>query len=196
MRYVRGSSPLAEVFHLRISYAAPSKSRPACSHHLQDNLAPGLRADRSQRFRIGRVAIYCANVLCLLVMYFLIPMNPASTIAYSNGGYSQLPPTRLLGCLLVSRRATLCWKLPRARSILGVSTHVSAPNNNTACVTALKNCPDTFGSYPSRLNIRDNRPQLFLALWRLNTTAGQSSSIAVITRPRYLNAVTVSNGSP
>ena len=47
---------------------------------------------------------------------------------------------------------------------MGVSTHVYALNNNTACVTALKKCPDTFGSAPSRINIRDNRPQLFLAL--------------------------------
>ena len=36
-----------------------SKSRPACSHHRQDTLAPGLRADLSQKSRIGRITIYC-----------------------------------------------------------------------------------------------------------------------------------------
>ena len=135
-------------------------------------------------------------MFCLLVMYFPIPLKPASTIASSNGGYSQLLYPRLPRCLPVSRRATLCWKLPRARSILGVITHVSYPNNNTACVTALKTFPGTFESAPSRLNIRDNRPQLFLDLRRLPTTAGQSSSTAVSTRPRYLNAVIFSNFSP
>ena len=33
----------------------------------------------------------------------------------------------------------------------------------------LEKCPDTFGSTPSQLKIRDNRPQLFLAFWRLPT---------------------------
>ena len=67
-----------------------SKSRPACSHHLRDTLAPGPRSDFLQRPRIGHVAIYCATVCCLLVMYIPIPPKPASTIASSNGGYSQL----------------------------------------------------------------------------------------------------------
>ena len=45
----------------------PSKSRPACYHHCRDILAPVLRADRSQRSRIGCVTIYCTTVFCLLV---------------------------------------------------------------------------------------------------------------------------------
>ena len=97
-------------------------------------------------------------------MYVLIPLNPASTIDSSNVGYSQLPPPYLPGCLMVSRCTTLCWKLLRARSILGVSTHVSAPNNTTACVTALEKCPNTFGSAPSRIKICDNRPQIYLTI--------------------------------
>ena len=55
--------------------------------------------------------------------------------------------------------------------------------------------PDTFGSAPSRINVRDSRSQLFLALLMLPTTAGQLSSLAVNTRPRYLNAVTFTSGS-
>ena len=58
---------------------------------------------------------------------------------------------------------TLCLKLISSRSILGFSTHVSDPNNNTSWVTALEKIPDTFVSAPSRLKIRNNRPQLFLA---------------------------------
>ena len=100
-------------------FFAPSKSRPACYNHRQDTLTPGLRVDRSQSSRIGRVAIYCATVFCLLMMYLPIPSKPASTITSSKGGYYQLPPPQLRGCLPVSRHATLCWKLPRARSILG-----------------------------------------------------------------------------
>ena len=96
----------------------------------------------------------------------------------------------------MSRCANLCWKLLRIRSILGVSTHISAPNNNTICVTDLKKCPDTFGSAPYRIKICDNRPQIFPAFQRLPTTVGQSSSPVVITRPRYLNAITFSKGVP
>ena len=43
-------------------FFAPSKSRPGCSHHRQDTLASGLRADHSHRSRISCVAIYCATV--------------------------------------------------------------------------------------------------------------------------------------
>ena len=98
---------------------------------------------------IGRVTIYCATMLCLLVMYLPIPLKTDSTIDSSNDGYYQIPPPRLLGCLPVSRHATLCWKLLRARSILGVSTHVSAPNNNTTCVTTLKNTPTPLDTPPT-----------------------------------------------
>ena len=114
----------------------PSKSMPACSHHRQDTLAPGRRVDRSQRPKIGCATIYCATMLCLLVTYFMIPSKPAYPIASSNDGYAQLPPPCLLGCLTVSCRMILFWKLSMARSIRGVSTHVSAPNSNTAYDTA------------------------------------------------------------
>ena len=67
-------------------FFAPSKFMPACSHHRRDTLAPGRRAYRSQRSRIGRVTIYCATVFFLLVTDFLIPLKPASPIASYNGG--------------------------------------------------------------------------------------------------------------
>ena len=86
-------------------FFSPSKSRLACSNHRQETLAPGLRADLSQRSRIGRVAIYCRTVFYLLVMYLPIPLKADWTIASLNVGYYQLPPPRILGCLLVSRRA-------------------------------------------------------------------------------------------
>ena len=73
-------------------------------------------------------------------------------------GTTKSHPPRILGCLLVRRRATLCWKLLRSRSILGFGNHVSTLSKNTTCVIALKKCPDTFGSAPSRIKIRDNRP--------------------------------------
>ena len=87
---------------------ALSKYRPSCSHHLWDTLSPGLQADRSQRYIIVRVAIYCATVFYLLVMYVPIPSKHASTIASSNDGYSQIPPPRLLGCLHMSHHRILC----------------------------------------------------------------------------------------
>ena len=47
---------------------APSKSYPSCSHHLLETRVPGLRIAYSHMFRIGRVAIYCANLFCLHVI--------------------------------------------------------------------------------------------------------------------------------
>ena len=61
-------------------------------------------------------------------------------------GVPKSHPPCLLVCLPVICRVTLHWKLLRVRSVLGVSTHVSSPNNNTAWVTALK--------MPRRLQIR------------------------------------------
>ena len=69
-----------------VLFFTPSKSIPAYSHHLRYTLAPGRRLDRSQRSRIGCVAIYCATVFCLLVTDFLISLKPASPIVSSNVG--------------------------------------------------------------------------------------------------------------
>ena len=55
---------------------------------------------------------------------------------------------------------------------MGVSTHVSISNNNTAWDTELKKYPDTFRSAPSQIKIRDNYPKLLLAFLRVPITAG------------------------
>ena len=102
------SSPSDSAAAASAIFFASSKYRTACYHHRQDTLAPGLRAERSHSSRIVRIAIYCATVLCLLVMYFPTPSKPVSIISSSNDGYSQLLTPRLLGCLPLSRRATLC----------------------------------------------------------------------------------------
>ena len=67
-------------------FFVPSKSMPAYSHHRQDTLNPGRQVDRSKRSRIGRVAMYCATMFCLLVTDFMIPYNPDYPSASSNGG--------------------------------------------------------------------------------------------------------------
>ena len=64
----------------------PSKSIPDCSHRRRDTLAPGRQVDRSQRSRIGHVAIYYVTIFCLLVTDLLIPSKPVSPIASYNGG--------------------------------------------------------------------------------------------------------------
>ena len=76
------------------------------------------------------------------------------------------------GCPHVIRLATLCWKLPRAHPMWRVSTHISEPNNRTACTTALKIFPDRLGLEPSRPRIHASRSQLFCAFQRFPTTAG------------------------
>ena len=49
-------------------------------------------------------------------------------------------------------------KLYIARSILEVSTHISAPSSSTACTTAVKKLPDTLLFALSQLKIRDSCP--------------------------------------
>ena len=78
------SSPSDSTVSAAALFFTTSKSRLACSQHHLNNLAPVLREDRSQRSRIGRVAIYYATVFYLLVLYFLIPFNPDSNSAFSN----------------------------------------------------------------------------------------------------------------
>ena len=70
--------------------------------------------------------------------------------------------------------AALCMKLSSARSIRGISTHISAQISSTYCTTALNNVPDTLLSAPSLLKILASLPQLFRALTRFLATAGQS----------------------
>ena len=78
----------------------------------------------------------------------------------------------------------------------GVSTHLSNSKSNTSWTTVLKKNPDTLGSDPSRPSILVIQAQLFLGFLKLNTTAGQFFYPSFMTRLRYLNKLTVSNGFP
>ena len=48
---------------------SPSMPNLSCYHHFLETHVPGLCTSSSQRSRIGRVAIYCAIVFCLLKTY-------------------------------------------------------------------------------------------------------------------------------
>ena len=63
-------------------------------------------------------------------------------------------------------------------------------------MTALKKFPDVREFAPSRPSILDTRAQFFLVFLRLATTGGQSSSVDVMMRPRYLNAAMLVSGRP
>ena len=76
----------------------------------------------------------------------------------------------------------------------GVRTHISDPKSNTPWTTAFKNNPDILSYDPSRPRILVIHAQLFQDFLKLPTTSGQSLSPAIITRPSYLNKVTISNG--
>ena len=87
---------------------------------------------------IGRVAIYCADVFSLFSTYASISSNLAPCISVSRGGFYHIPYNKLRGFLPVIYQATPCWNPPRARPIQGVITHLSPPQNSTACTTNLK----------------------------------------------------------
>ena len=78
----------------------------------------------------------------------------------------------------------------------GVTTQVYEPKINTACTTALKKNPGNCGSDPSLMSILVVLFHTALAQDKLLTTAGQLSSAADITRPRYQKEVTITRGSP
>ena len=78
----------------------------------------------------------------------------------------------------------------------GVTTHVSDPNNSTACTTALKNNPDTHGAAPSLLRMCNILLQIFLSQDKFFATSGQLLSAADINLPGYLKEVAISRGRP
>ena len=67
-------------------YFDVSQSMPFWSDHLLDTPTPPLGVVCSHRSRIGRVAMYCATVFCLFVIYFLISVNPAYFMAPTREG--------------------------------------------------------------------------------------------------------------
>ena len=65
----------------------PPKPIPSWYHHLRETQAPGFQKYLSQRSIIGCVAIYCATLFFLFLIYTLISSKPASSIAVASGGY-------------------------------------------------------------------------------------------------------------
>ena len=59
----------------------PSRFIPSCSHHWFDTHAPGRHSASSHSSRIIHVAIYCAIVFCLWVIYVSTSSNTASLIS-------------------------------------------------------------------------------------------------------------------
>ena len=78
--------------------------------------------------------------------------------------------------------------------IQGLTTQVSTPKSSTACIMALKKKPYTRGVAPSLMSIRKILLHIVFARSKFLTTAGHSSSVADIIRPRYLKEVIISRG--
>ena len=77
-----------------------------------------------------------------------------------------------------------------------VNTQVSATNISTTYITSLRNNTDTGGVATFPLRMSDILLHTVFARYKLLTTAGQSLSVAKITRPRYFKEVTISRGHP
>ena len=77
-----------------------------------------------------------------------------------------------------------------------VTTQASKPKRNTSCTTALKKNSKTCGSAPFLMIILVILFHTALAWDKFLTTAGQSSSAAESTRPRYCKEVIISKGHP
>ena len=121
---------------------APSNSTPSYSHHRLDTRILSLRTASSQRSRISCVTIYFETLFWLVITYDYTSSKPASRIASSKGGYSQLPFWSH-GWILLIQWATLWWKPPRSLSVWVVIAHLSNPKRRTAWTTALKKISDT-----------------------------------------------------
>ena len=78
----------------------------------------------------------------------------------------------------------------------GVTTQVSKTKSNTAYTTDLKKNLGTRGSAPSLMMILVIFFHTAHTRDKFLTTAGQLSSNANITRPRYQKEVTISRGIP
>ena len=115
----------------------PSKSNYTFYNHLLATRAPGFRLTSSNSSNIGRVTIYWASVFWRRTTYASTSSSDAAKTASTNGGYSHLPYVLHSGCIPDSQRETLYWKPPRFKLIRGVVTHISEPNNITACTTVL-----------------------------------------------------------
>ena len=80
-----GSAATSDVAVSALS-RAPFQTITVCSHHLRATRVPGCLVAFSHRTRIGRVAINCATVFCLLMIDVRTRTIPASFVAPANEG--------------------------------------------------------------------------------------------------------------
>ena len=186
--------PLSPPPFVAATALAPVRSRPSFFHHIWSNHAHGIRTISLHSPIIGLVAIYCTTVLCLFRAYSTISLNPASCIAFSGGGYSQLPSPYRCGCLPVIILATLCWNPPRDQTMQKFIIHISDLYISTTCTTTFKNIPDTLGMATSLISILVRWAQPFRAFQSFPTTNGQFLSDAAMILPKYLMIFPVSIG--
>ena len=85
---------------------------------------------------MGWLAMNCATVLCIHLIYTSNSLSPASLGTSAIGGYSQ--PS--YGCCFrrfpVIVLTTLWWNLPMVNSIWWVTTQISDLNSSVACTSA------------------------------------------------------------
>ena len=84
-------------------YLASVRSVTACYHHRIPNHPPRVLSVSSYRSIIDCVAMKCATLLCLLLMYSPIASNYLSSIAVAAKVYSHFPSCCLFGNLPVNR---------------------------------------------------------------------------------------------
>ena len=127
-----------------------SSSRPTCSNHSLATDTPGCCSVSRQISNIVQVAIYWNMVFCHRRTYIFISSSPAASISASKGWYAHCPSVSQYGCIPNKQWATLWWKLPRVRSILGSSPRSLIQTRGSHVLPPCEMCR-VFGSLtPSR----------------------------------------------
>ena len=103
----------------------------ACSHHRIPTRAPCIRSVASQRSRSNQIAMYCATMFFLCLMYTSIISNPASALAVTVVVYYHFLSARLCRSCPVNCCAIWYRKTPKTRPMRGVTTHESAQHIST-----------------------------------------------------------------
>ena len=209
--YLRRPPPLILSLSIRLQLLPPVSSLPSaatypalilmifrasCSHHLLNRRIPGFRSSAKHKSMIGRVAIYCATMFWRRAIYTPISSNPTIVSATPMSRYTHVPSRWRLGPMPAIRRAAWWWNSARVFPYQGVSTHVSDPKRSTACTTSTLKNPAVLLSPSPLPKIFFSCPHFPCSLRRFCYTAGQSSSVEEIVRPKYLNKETVVSGAP
>ena len=124
LRY--SSSPSSSAFSAFAATVslAPTSSTSSCYHHQIPTCAHRFLSTASHRYRIGRIAIYCTNLLRLFWMYVSIGSNPASSLAASAKVYSHLPSDLRHGIHPISCCTTWSWNSHRTCTMRGVTHYL------------------------------------------------------------------------